>query len=64
MTREKKKKRRYRVTERSGITLKAYRPPEPGKQHKKLPEIVYIYTREEVEALAKKMGFTVSKKLK
>jgi hypothetical protein len=54
---ERKKTRRYKETTRSGITIKTY---VPSKNHQKLGEVCKIYTREEVEALAKKMGFSVS----
>jgi hypothetical protein len=56
-----KKPRRYKLTERSGLTLKAYRP---AKDHKKLPAVCYVYTPEELEEFAKLRGFEVSKNVK
>jgi hypothetical protein len=56
MNTRKPKPRRYRLTEKSGITLKAYRPEPKGKRHNKLPAVCKVYTREEILELEKKMG--------
>lgn len=59
MTRPRKGARRYGITTRSGITLKTYKK---SKSHHKLPEIVYVYTVQELEDFAKQRGLEVSER--
>ncbi len=59
VTLPRKGARRYKKTTVSGITLKTY---IPNKNHKKLPEVCYTYTKDELKQFAEQRGMKVYEK--
>lgn len=57
MTEKRKGARRYKKTTESGLTLSTY---TPSKNHKKLPAVVYVYTKAELEEFARSRGMRAS----